>query len=120
MAVKKIFPLFLIFFLTSCFPTTNYSLKKLRLNDSKPMVLKIMGKPSSISMHYNKEFLVYYIHDDFFDLIFPSKFPFVGFYPLTRTGKKYWIVLEDGHLISYGEAEYYNIDKDQRLSIKQK
>lgn len=115
----KIAFLLSIFLITSCFPSTNRGLNKLRLNDSKYMVVKIMGKPSSTSIHYDKEILTYFIHDDFFDLIFSSKFPFVGFYPLLRTGRKHWVILEKGHLISHGQSSYYEINKDKELYIKQ-
>ena len=76
-----------------------------------------MGKPSSTNIYYDKEVFVYYIHDDFIDLLFTNKFPFIGFYPLLRTGKKHVVVLEDGHLISHGRGLEYKMGKDS-VSIK--
>ena len=108
----------LLFLTTSCFPLTNKGLRELKLNDSKQEVIKVMGKPSSTSIHYNQEYLTYYIHNDFIDLFITGKFPFIGFYPFLRTGNKYWVILEDNKLISYGESWYYNIDKDGKILIK--
>jgi hypothetical protein len=102
--VKKIIIFFLLFFITACFPSTHRGLNQLQLNDSKTTVIKVMGKPSSTSILYDREVMVYYVHEDFADLIFAKKFPFIGFYPLVRTGKKYWIVLQDNRLVAFGEA----------------
>lgn len=106
--VKLILLFFVSILLSSCFPLTSNSLKKIHLNDSEKDVTNVLGKPFSKKAHYSKEQLVYYIHDDFFSIFFNlKKFPFIGFYPLLRTGEEYWIVIEEGKVVSFDSASNY-------------
>lgn len=107
--MKKYFFFIFIFLLTGCFPLTYNSIKKISVSDSKKEVQRILGKPYSKKAYYNKDFFVYYIHEDFIDIFFTAKkFPFVGFYPILRTGNEYWIIFEDNKVASFGDAKNYS------------
>lgn len=107
MAKKFCFIIFILF-LNSCFPLTANSLKRINVNNTEEQVVKVLGKPYSKKAYYNKEYFVYYIHDDFFSIFFNmKKFPFVGFYPFLRTGEEYWVIIEDGRVVSFGSSSNY-------------
>lgn len=117
MIKRAIFIIFL--FLSGCFPLTSNSLKKLSVNDTEEQVIKTLGKPFSKKVYYNKVFLIYYIHDDFFSIFFNlKKFPFIGFYPLLRTGDEYWIIMEDNKLVSFGSAKNFGNNIPRALNDK--
>lgn len=114
---KKLMYTLMFLFLNACFPLTNNSLKKISANDSKEQVIEVLGSPYTKKIYYNKEFLVYYVHDDFFSLFFnSSEFPFVGFYPFLRTGTEYWVILENDKVVSSGTARNYVNNLPKSLS----
>lgn len=105
--MKKIFCILFIL-LSGCFPLTSNSLKKINVNNTEKQVVEVLGKPFSKKAYYNKTYLVYYIHDDLFSIFFNLKrFPFVGFSPLLRTGDEYWVIMEDGKVVSFGSASNF-------------
>lgn len=110
------FAFFLAFLLTGCFPLTGNAIKKINVSDSKESVVGTLGKPYSKKASYNKEFYVYYIHDSLFDLFLSSKFPFVGFYPLMRTGNEYWIIFENDRVVAFGDARNFKSDVPRSLN----
>ena len=86
--------------LSSCALNTNYSLNKLYYGQSKKEVIRIMNTPSSKRiLDKNKEVYIYYLHDSILDLFLTSRFPFVGFYPINRTGKEICLYFENNELI---------------------
>lgn len=104
----KLFSCILLILLSGCFPLTSNSLKKLNVNDNEEQVIKVLGKPFSKKAYYNKVYWVYYVHDDLFSVFFNIKrFPFIGFSPLLRTGDEYWIIMEDGRVVSFGTAKNF-------------
>jgi len=114
---KTFFILMLIFLLNSCLPLTSYSLKNVNVSDTKEKVVDTLGKPYTKRIYYNKEFMVYYIHDSFFSLFFNTKeFPFIGFYPFLRTGTEYWIILEDNKVVASGPAKNFGNSISRGLS----
>lgn len=103
--------LLMLFLLSGCFPLTNVSINKLQYKQSKEEVTKIMGNPAEKKMYYTKDYYVYYVHRDIFDLfITKSKFPYFGFYPFMRTGKEFWVVFDNNELVSFGNKENYSND----------
>lgn len=112
--------LFLLLFLTGCFPLTNISINKLYYKQPKNEVLKIMGNPSEKKIYYTKEYYVYYIHRDIFDLfINTSKFPYFGIYPLLRTGKEFWIIFDNNELVSFGNKDNYRNDLPKAIKYEE-
>lgn len=117
--MKIVLALLILLNLTACFPTTNYTTKKLYYKQPKEEVLKIMGKPFSKKAFYTKEYYVYYIHNDIFDLIITtSKFPYFGFYPFMRTGKEFWIIFENEEIISFGNSTNYRTDLPRSMKYE--
>ena len=100
--MKKILLLLLI---SSCAPTSKYSLNKLYYGQSKDDVVDIMGNAyTKRILDKDKEMYIYYVHDSVLDLILTSRFPFIGFYPINRTGKEVYLYFENDRLIkSIGE-----------------
>lgn len=89
-----------VLLLSSCALNTNYSLNKLHYGQTKSEVINIMSAPSSKRiLDQNKEIYIYYIHDSILDLFLTSKFPFIGFYPVNRTGKEIRLYFENNELI---------------------
>ena len=87
-------------FLQSCSPSicTTYSLNKLKYGLSKEEVVNSVfgSKPFEKKIvDGNKEIYVYYIHTSIVDLILTKKFPYIGLYPLNRTGREYWLLFDD-------------------------
>lgn len=115
--LKTLFVLSFIL-VAGCFPTTNVAINKIDVGMTKKQVTKVMGKPYSTNAFYNKDFFVYYVHEDFIDLFISKKFPFIGFYPIIRTGTEYWIVLENARVVSYGEARHFKNNVPNALSSK--
>lgn len=102
------FLLLLCLGLSSCFPLTSNSFKKIKVDDTEERVIKVLGRPTSKRAYYSKEYMIYYVHDDFFSIFFNMKqFPFVGFYPLLRTGQEYWVILEGGKVVAFGLAKNF-------------
>ena len=117
--MKKCLCTLLILFLSSCFPLTSNSLNKIEIGDSKEHVVKKLGKQYTQKGYYNKTFLVYYVHDSFFEIFFNAKeFPFIGFYPFLRTGKEYWVVIENNKVVSFGNADNYKNNIPKALDSK--
>ena len=104
---KSLFFLLSLSTLISCSVVTTNSISKVHVTDNRNEVIKKVGIPDIIKGYYNKEILVYYVHSDIFDLFISSKFPYIGFYPLLRTGEEYWVILEDGKVASFGSAKNY-------------
>lgn len=122
--LKFIIITLIISFLQSCSSSINttYSLNNLRYgmskNDvinnifkSKPTEKKIIGK--------DKEIYVYYIHSSLFELFLnKEKFPYIGFYPLNRTGREYWLLFDNKEgLIKSAYAKEWNILKQNNISL---
>ena len=86
--------------LSSCALNTNYSLNKLYYGQNKEEVVRIMNTPSSKRiLDKNKEVYIYYLHDSILDLFLTSRFPFIGFYPINRTGKEIRLYFENNELV---------------------
>ncbi|MBR2141386.1 MAG: hypothetical protein IJ853_03430 [Rickettsiales bacterium] len=105
---------FLVFLLQSCYSVnSNYSLNKLKYGLSEEEIRKnvFSCEPAEKNIvDETKVVYVYYIHSSIFDLIFNSeRFPYIGFYPINRTGKEYWLLVDkkDG-LIKSGYAKNWN------------
>jgi hypothetical protein len=94
--------------LNGCFALTPYSMKNLNVGMTRKEVRKIMGQPYSCAYGNGKEYDSYYLHRGVFDLFLDTNFPFVGFYPLRRTGKEHYVVYKKGKLVSYGKKELYS------------
>ena len=109
--------LYLVLCLTSCFPVTANGFKKIKYNDTEDEVVKILGAPYTKKNYYNKEYFIYYVHDDVFSLFFSkSRFPFIGFYPFLRTGEEYWVIFENGKVVSFGNSSNFNNSIPRALS----
>ena len=105
--------------LTACFPLTENGLKKIDVRDTKEQVVEKIGSPYTKKAFYNKEYMVYYVYDDVFDLfINQTKFPFVGFYPFLRTGKEYWVILEDNKVVAFGLAKNFGNNIPRALNAR--
>lgn len=103
----RILAIIALVFLAAC-GTTYIPTNGLKYGMGRDEAMKTMhAKPVATKAYYNKEFMVYYLHGGFFDYFFVRKAPFVGFYPLVRTGEEFWIILEDGKIVSFGEAKNY-------------
>lgn len=97
----------LVFFLPSCSGiVTYYQTKGLFYGQDSKSILKAFGSPAEKKIiGKNKEIYVYYVHSSIFDMLLNSeRFPYIGFYPLNRTGKEFWIVMNGGQLESSGYA----------------
>ena len=109
-----------MFLLSGCFPLTNISTNKLYHKQSKDEVLKIMGKPSEKRVYYTKEYYVYYLHRDIYDLFLnKNKFPYVGFYPLLRTGKEFWVIFDNNELVSFGNKDNFKSDLPKAIKYEE-
>ncbi|GMO56470.1 MAG: hypothetical protein Ta2D_01430 [Rickettsiales bacterium] len=112
---------FLLFVLCGCFPLTTRGISRVDIGDNKEQVIKKVGSPFYKMEYYTKQHLVYYFYDDFFSLFFADKFPYIGFYPLLRTGTEYWIILDNNKVISHGRAKAYqgsgSITRDLNMKI---
>jgi hypothetical protein len=87
----------------------NYSLNKLSVNQNISEVNKILGGPAEKKIYGEYEIFIYYIHSSIFDLFFNSaRFPYIGPYPINRTGKEYWVVFKNSKLIASGFASDFD------------
>jgi len=94
--------------LNGCFALTPHSLNKISAGMSKEETVGIMGKPYSTKYMKGEEYSVYYLHEDVIDLFFrQNKFPFIGIYPILRTGQEYYIVYKDDVVVAYGDRPFY-------------
>lgn len=96
---------FIVLILQSCGGiTTTYHINRLNYGLDNKNIVKLMGKPAEKKIiNENEKIYVYYIHSSVFDLFLnPERFPYIGFYPLNRTGKEFWIVLNNDELESSG------------------
>lgn len=120
MKVRQFSLLLVLFFvLSSCFPVTSNSLKKININNTEEEVIRILGKPFSKKAYYTKEYLVYYVHDSFFDVFFnKDQFPFIGFYPILRTGSEYWIIMDNGKVVAFGLSKNFGNSLPKALNNK--
>ena len=99
----KKYKILLLLLLTSCFPLHTKISNKLYYNQSSKDVLEKIGQPDFSQRYYSKEIYGYYVHDSIFDLfINTKKFPWIGFYPFLRTGKEFYIILDDNKVVAYG------------------
>lgn len=93
----KIIIFVLLFLITSCSGIgINSSLIKLEYGMSKNEVINDVFKLKPTEkkiVDKDHEIYVYYIHSSLFDFFFNrERFPYVGFYPINRTGKEYWLM----------------------------
>lgn len=99
----KKYNILLLLLLTSCFPLHTKVSNKLYYNQSSKDVIEKIGQPGFSQRYYSKEIYGYYVHDSIFDLfINTKKFPWIGFYPFLRTGKEFYIILDDNKVVAYG------------------
>lgn len=103
----------LTLFLTSCVSRTTSMTTKLQINMSKEEVIKIMGKPEEKRILNKNDIFVYYLHDSILSLIIGSTFPYVGFYPINRTGKEYWVIFNGNNQLytAFMQKDYISIKK---------
>lgn len=92
--------------LTGC-SLTKYPgrLKKLQTGMTVQEAVNIMGEPSAREIIKNNLVMVYHLYEDLYSHVFTSKFPFIGFYPLSRTGSEYWLIFNDGILVAAGKKQ---------------
>ncbi|MDR1425716.1 MAG: hypothetical protein LBI70_01840 [Rickettsiales bacterium] len=72
------------------------------------VIFTMGGEPAEKRASGKTDVMVYYLHAALFDLIFNQKrAPYVGFYPLLRTGREFWVVLSKNseRVIAFGYAE---------------
>jgi len=100
--------LWLFMLLTACFPLMSNSLNKINVGNSEEDVVMVLGKPFTKKTYRDRTFMVYYVHDSLADIFFSKdKFPYIGFFPLIRTGREYWIITEGNRVVSFGDATNY-------------
>lgn len=81
---------------------------KLSNDLTKSQVIDILGtEPFEKKSKNDNEVMVYYVHSSVFDLIFPKRFPYFGFYPFSLTGQEFWIVLKNGKVSTFGSANNF-------------
>ena len=98
--------------LNGCFALTPYALNKVEIGMDRQELKRVMGKPYTTKFGNDKEYQTFYLHRDIYDLfITQTKFPFIGIYPLMRTGQETYVVLENGRVISYGDRNIYHKDE---------
>lgn len=96
-------------FCTSCLPLTSNGFKKIKINYSENDVINIIGRPTTKNVFYSKEYMVYYVYDSIFSLFLNRDvFPYVGFYPLLRTGTEYWVILDNNKVVAFGPSKKFN------------
>jgi hypothetical protein len=116
---RKYFFATLFLLLAACFPLTGNGLKSVNIQDARKEVISKIGNPYSKKAFYNKEYMVYYVYDDIFGLLFTKeRFPFIGFYPFLRTGTEYWIILEDDKVVAFGSAKNFGNNIPRALNAK--
>jgi hypothetical protein len=76
----------------------------LKKSMSEEEVKGIMGAVSEKKLYFDKKILVYYVHSSVFDIVFSKSFPYVGPFPFNRTGKEFWVVMENNVVIAFGYA----------------
>ena len=110
----KIITIFLSFLLVSCSSIgISSSLTKIEYGMSKDEVVNKVFKTKPMEkkiISKDQEIYVYYVHSSLFDFIFnKERFPYIGFYPLNRTGREYWLLfdLKQG-LVKSGYANEWN------------
>jgi hypothetical protein len=89
-----------------------YLTNDLTTGSTRAEAISAMGSEPTRKMASAKmDVLVYYLHASVFDLVFsPQKAPFVGFYPLLRTGQEFWVVLDRARdkVVAFGYAENFS------------
>jgi hypothetical protein len=100
----KVIQIIILLATTSCVKNFNIMTNDLKKSMSEQEVETVMGKSEEKKVYYNKNILVYYVHNSIFDMIFSKNFPYIGFFPFNRTGKEFWIVLEDEGVVAFGYA----------------
>ena len=111
-----------IFFFSLFVNAEPYSLNKLKYGLNKEEVVNnVFGsKPFEKKIvDSSKEIYVYYIHSSLFELFLnKEKFPYIGFYPLNRTGREYWLLFDNKEgLIKSAYAKEWNILKQNNISL---
>ena len=100
---------FVCLFCVGCLPLTSNGFKDIHVDYSEQDVIKVLGKPSTKNEFYSKKYMIYYVHDSVFSLFFnKNNFPYVGFYPLLRTGTEYWVILDNNKVVAFGPAKRFN------------
>jgi hypothetical protein len=79
----------------------------LKKSMSEREVIAIMGNSEEKRSYYDKNILVYYIHSSIFELIFTKTPPYIGFFPLNRTGKEFWVILENDKVTAFGYSKNF-------------
>lgn len=116
----KIIVIILCCFLQSCSSSINttYNLSNLKYGISKKNVIDnvFKSKPAEKKIiDKDKEIYVYYIHSSLFELFLNiERFPYIGFYPINRTGREYWLLFdsEEGLIKSAYAKEWNTLKKD--------
>lgn len=104
---------------TSCLPLTSNGFKNIHVNYSAEQVIDVLGEPATQNEFYSKKYMVYYVHDSVFSLFFNlDQFPFVGFYPLLRTGTEYWVILDNNKVVGFGPAKRFGNNIPKALDTK--
>lgn len=108
----KIIYIFIMLLLQSCASsiTTPYQINRIFYGQSEKSIIKTMGSPAERKIiNEDEKIFVYYIHSTIFDLFFNiERFPYLGFYPINRTGKEFWIILKNNRLKSSGYVKDLN------------
>ena len=94
-------------FLNSCIGIIAYSTNKLKTGQTSEEVIKNLGKPLEKKSLNNIEYYVYFTHNNLFDFFTSEKPPYIGFYPLIRSGKEYWVLLQNDIVIGFGNAKNF-------------
>lgn len=96
--------IFVLPLLNACFALTPYSFEYVVPGIDSAEVAKMVGNPYSKIILPDREILVYYVHPSALSLFITSHFPFIGFYPLTRTGTEYWVILQNNTVVTSGSV----------------
>lgn len=106
-AVPRTVIIFIVMAVIAGCGSTYYPTNSLGEGDSRDDVLRIMGNPSRTFLMDGREFLVYDLSSSMSESVFGKNAPYLGIAPLTRTGNEYYVVLENGKVIGYGDADNY-------------
>jgi hypothetical protein len=110
--LKKLFLPFTFLLSTACAKNFNFMTNDINKLASKQDVEAVLGRSEEKKIYQNKEILVYYLHNSLFDMILSKNFPFVGFFPLVRTGKEFWIALENERVVAMGYIDNFGYRLD--------
>ena len=116
---SSVFFVLFCFLCTSCLPLTSNGFKNIHVNYSAEQVIDVLGEPATQNEFYSKKYMIYYVHDSVFSLFFNKNvFPFIGFYPLLRTGTEYWVILDYDKVVGFGPAKQFGNNIPKELDAK--